>query len=207
MKRFVLMIVLCMSLCFAGCGEIAASHVEEGEEKSVFAEETESSENSNREIFVDFTEEGMNMNGQIVTLPVEVDELIELWGEARITSYENEMGNRYIYTWDALGIYCYIEGEQYVNCIGILKNNVGGIECFPVQAFAGNMTIEGEPWYEVLRKGENMEFMRRCELGTYSLIGEYTDVFEPEMTGTGADYVGIEMSSQTMLDAMWDEIY
>ena len=35
---------------------------------------------------------------------------------------------------------------------------------------------------------------RMYTVGDYSLWSEYTDIYEPEKTGTAADYVGIEMS-------------
>lgn len=177
-KLYIFMFCLCVLLFLGSCGK----------------EEVQNTHN------IDFTKEGMIYDGVTIKIPVEMSELVELWGEPRVTVHV--MGDdpktsweRYNCTWDELGIHCYVNQGEPVHCIAVMVNKNADYEHYPKEEYQGEVLIEGEPWYKVLPQGTDFEFFREVIVGNYSLVGEYIDVIQPEATHTEADYVGIEMSA------------
>lgn len=199
-KKFLAIItVMVMAIMNIGCGATPIDNPNEDDEKITVSEEV--SDDEEELISVDFAADGMHVGDQVIHLPVDGEELIVLWGEPRIVVHEDpeypDAPKRSNYVWDEQGIYCYLYDNGQVHCIGVMVNKVDDYAHYPQKMFEGTMTIEGEPWYEVMPAGENWEFFRIYTVGECSLVSEYTDIFAPEQTGTAADYVGIEMSSAT----------
>ncbi len=196
-KKFAVVIALMVSVFSTGCGRLTDLFFVRNEVNTEVVDEetahTEAAvaEDSIQIESIDFSEEGMNVDGKIIPLPAKAHELIALWGEPRLTLHD---GKRFNYTWDELGLYCYAYEDGTVHCIGVKVNPSIDIHYYPKKMYTGNMTVGGEPWYEVVQTGEDLEFFRKCIIGDYSLYAEYTDIYNPEATGTDADYDGIEMS-------------
>lgn len=198
-KYLTIMVVMAMTVMSIGCGATTKDNPNENDEKITVLEEV--SKDDEEVLLVDFAADGMHVGDQVIHLPVDGEELIALWGEPRIVVHENpeypDAPKRMNYVWDDQGFFCYLYDNGQVHCIGVLVNKVDDYLYYPQKMFEGTMTIEGEPWYEVMPAGEDLEFFRIYMVGECSLVSEYTDIFAPEQTGTAADYVGIEMSSAT----------
>lgn len=192
--------VMAIALLCMGCKTTEKENPKSNEENVVASEEVSKSDakDEKKQLSVDFAEDGMHVDDRVIQLPVDGEELIALWGEPRVVVYEDtedsDAPKRSNYVWDEKGIYCYLFDDDYVHCIGVMVNKVDDYAHYPKKTFEGTMTIEGESWYEVMPTGEDLEFFRAYTVGDYSLWSEYTDIFEPEKTGTAADYIGIEMS-------------
>lgn len=192
--------VMAIALLCMGCKTTEKENPKSNEENVVASEEVSKSDakDEKKQLSVDFAEDGMHVDDRVIQLPVDGEELIALWGEPRVVVYEDtedsDAPKRSNYVWDEKGIYCYLFDDDYVHCIGVMVNKVDDYAHYPKKTFEGTMTIEGEPWYEVMPTGEDLEFFRAYNVGDYSLWSEYTDIFDPEKTGTAADYDGIEMS-------------
>ncbi len=198
------MAVMAMAVLSVGCKTTAKENPKGNDEKVAVSEEVSKGDaKDDKELLsLDFAEDGMHVGDRVIPLPVDGEELIALWGEPRVVVHEDpeypDLPKRTNYVWDEKGIFCYLykKGELYsdVNCIGVVVNKDNDYVHYPQNLFEGTMTIEGEPWYEVLPAGEDLELFRVYTVGKYSLWSEYTDIFDPEKTGTAADYIGIEMS-------------
>ena len=196
--------VMAIALLCMGCKTTEKENPKSNEENVVASEEVSKSDakDEKEQLSLDFTEDGLHVGNHIIPLPVDGEELIALWGEPRVVVHEDpeypDAPKRTNYVWDEKGIFCYLykQGEVYsdVNCIGVVVNKDNDYVHYPQQMFEGTMTIEGKPWYKALPAGEDLELFRVYTVGEYSLWSEYTDIFEPEKTGTAADYIGIEMS-------------
>lgn len=195
--------VVAMALLCMGCKTTEKENPKSNEENVVASEEVSKSDakDEKEQLSLDFTEDGLLVGNHIIQLPADGDELIALWGEPRVVVHEDpedsDAPKRSNYVWDEKGIYCYLYDDDYVHCIGVMVNKVDDYAHYPQKMFEGTMTIEGEPWYEVMPNGEDWEIYRRCIVGESSLVSVYTDFSTPERTGTAADYEGIEMSSAT----------
>lgn len=193
------MVVLCM-----GCKTATKDNSKESGEKAVASEDVakNGAKDEKELLSLDFAEDGMHVGDQVIPLPVDEKTLITLWGEPRVVVHEDpeypDAPKRMNYVWDELGIFCYLYEQEGVHsdvyCISVVVNKDNEYVHYPQQMFKGTMTIEGKPWYEALPAGEDLELFRVYTVGEYSLWSEYTDIFDPEKTGTAADYVGIEMT-------------
>ena len=194
---------LSAAVLLSGCGTSA----DESANTTAVSTTITAEETAEQVLTVDFTEQGMNINGETIGIPVEMDVLTELLGEPRATEYQTDLEDipdymleefpemalkRINYTWDELGIYCYTTEGQPVNCIGVMVNKNLDVEHYPEKMFDGEMTICGEPWYEVMRNGTDLELFRTVTLGDYMLLSEHTDIYAIEASHSAADYVGIE---------------
>lgn len=163
---------------------------------------------SSEMISIEITEQGFTINGTVVEIPCHIDTLKTLLGKPREVVYQTPRSQipsqmlaqfpelaakRINYTWDSLGIYCYTNANSVVNCIGVQRRVRLQVNHTPKAMFAGTITIMGEPWYQAVRQGEDMEVHRRIVVGHYSVVSEYADFSAVESTGTEADYSGIEV--------------
>ena len=190
MKKTILAIVavMAMAVLCLGCKTATKEKAKESDGKE--------------SVLIDFAADGMHVGNKVIPLPVDGEELIALWGEPRVVIHEGE-GNpdatrRANYVWDELGIFCYLYEREGVYSdvysLGVMVNKIDDFKHYPENMFNGTMTIEGKTWYKALPAGEDLELFRVYTVGDYSLWSEYTDIYDPEKTGTAADYVGIEMS-------------
>lgn len=199
-KYLVILAVMAMAVLCIGCKTTAKDNPKENDEKVAVSEDVSKGDAKEEKEFlsIDFAAEGMHVGDHVIQLPADGEELIALWGEPRVVVHEAPEGSdapkRSNYVWDDKGIYCFLYDDDYVHCIGVMVNKVDDYAHFPQKMFEGTMTIEGEPWYEVMPTGEDWEMYRRYIVGECSLVSVYTDYFAPEQTGTVADYEGIEMS-------------
>lgn len=203
-RVFVTVAVMAMTLLCMGCKTIPNENPKGNDENVVASEEVSKGDakGEKEQISLDFSEAGMHVGDQVIPLPVDGEKLIALWGEPRVVVHENEENldapKRTNYVWDEIGIFCYLYEQDGVHsevyCIGIVVNKDNDYIHYPEKMFEGTMTIEGKPWYKALPSGEDLELFRVYNVGDYSLWSEYTDIYNPEKTGTAADYVGIEMT-------------
>ncbi len=190
MKKRILAIVavMAMAVLCLGCKTATKENAKESDGKE--------------SVLIDFAADGMHVGNKVIPLPVDGEELIALWGEPRVVIHEDEGASdaprRANYVWDELGIFCYLYeqdgGYSDVYSIGVMVNKIDDFKHYPQNMYEGTMTIEGKSWYKALPTGEDLELFRVYTVGDYSLWAEYTDIYDPEKSGTAADYVGIEMS-------------
>ena len=203
-KYLAIIAVMAMTLLCIGCKTTTNENPKGNDEKVVASEEVSKGDakDEKEQISLDFAEDGMHVGDKVIPLPVDGAELIALWGEPRVVVHENEVNldapKRTNYVWDEIGIFCYLYEQDGVHSdvysIGVVVNKDNDFVHYPEKMFKGTMTIEGKPWYKALPTGEDLELFRVYTVGDYSLWSEYTDIYNPEKTGTAADYVGIEMS-------------
>ena len=203
-RVFVTVAVMAMVLLCMGCKTATKEETKENNKKVTASEDEEKKDTKDEReaISIDFSEDGMHVGDKVIPLPVDGEKLIALWGEPRVVVHENEVNldapRRTNYVWDEIGIFCYLYEQDGVHSdvysIGVVVNKDNDYVHYPEKMFKGTMTIEGKPWYKALPTGEDLELFRVYTVGDYSLWSEYTDIYNPEKTGTAADYVGIEMS-------------
>ncbi|MGN1340532.1 MAG: hypothetical protein ACI4WS_09590 [Oscillospiraceae bacterium] len=135
---------------------------------------------------VNLTENGFELNGIHVDLPTHISVLEKMLGKPRGVSFKNDeeteavLGNtklvsrRVNYAWDDIGLYCYTKNGTVVSTFGILISTEGHQYKYnPHSSFSGTLMIDGRPWLDVMKDGEDTMPLRRYVLGGYSIIGEY----------------------------------
>lgn len=158
---------------------------------------------------IDISDSGLTIDGVHVDMPIHISTIAKLLGKPRAVAYKTSAESREFlegmrgkgmvtkrvnYAWDDLGLYCYTENGAVLSTFGIRLSQQGdSYKHSPRKPFCGTVTINGRPWFEVLNTAEDMEVFRRYELECYSIIGEYTDPFEPPDSRTEQSYSIIEV--------------
>ena len=148
---------------------------------------------ASEELDINVTETVICINGNNVDIPCHLDALIKYFGKPKRSP--SKSGN-VIFTWDALGLYCYTKGNNVVHCFAVKVNNGDMSTPFePKTLFKGKLSICGENWEEVMYKGEDMEgfFRQRVFEGLY-LVAEYVDFETADQNGCAGAYSGVEIS-------------
>ncbi len=152
----------------------------------------------------------ITLNGNKLVLPTEIDNVTAILGNPRAQQYDtkvsdkqfldsmyknNSVTNRVNFMWDDLGIKCYTLNGKTVTTFSV-ELNKGSLN-YPNTTrdlFKGNVTINGKPWLDTVKTGQDLEVIQQLRLGKYTITCEYTD-FEAEASKrTEKDYTGIEVS-------------
>ena len=149
-----------------------------------------------RNLIINVTENGIDINGEHITLPCDIDLLKRLLGEARQTeqrSYrtdhraynpKNPNPKIYNYTWDKIGLYCRSFDDKLADYVCARTSGEIDYAFLPEETFSGIFTINGINWFDVMKKsqiywfaeqGEGIPRCRYVRLGQYLILSHYTD--------------------------------
>lgn len=144
------------------------------------------------ELNINITDTSVSINGNIIEVPCHLDRLKAFFGKPR--KFVGKSGN-INFTWDDLGVYCYTKGNNVVYCIAV-KAHKGDIvtDTDPRSMFKGVLTINGEPWEEVMHGGEDLDVARERVLNGLALFSEYVDMEKGDSEGCRGAYSGVEVS-------------
>lgn len=141
---------------------------------------------------IDITPKKIIINGKKkFSLPADIKKLCKIFGNPRGVGFDtkrddkeflesmhgkNTVTNRVNYAWDSLGVYAYTQNGKAVTCFGIrVGENVNMYPHIPASVFRGTVTVNGMPWLNALKRGEDDMVFLKIRLGEYSVIAEYTD--------------------------------
>ena len=129
----------------------------------------------NNKLVIDYYAAGITINGKVITLPTDIS-AFDFLGEARKVKTKAGIN----YSWDEAGVYCYTRNKGKVHCFGIaLKKGELELETTPHKFYAGEVTINGRSWEEVVAQGEQTEFFMKALCGGYSVVAEFCQFMDP----------------------------
>ncbi len=172
-------------------------------------------------ITIDVTEEYITINGKQFTLPIEMEKLFELFGEAQkhtfgkvniefLSQEDNDMINNAVseqranFTWNDLGLYAFTNEGKYANTLMVRfrpKVDRDDPEQYPTNMFGGTVTINGGDWFEFLKpvKTEYSNSGNKYrELGRYVIFGNFTEREFKDKKRTDKHYANIQISLNTL---------
>ncbi|MBE6901980.1 MAG: hypothetical protein E7478_05855 [Ruminococcaceae bacterium] len=171
-------------------------------------------------IAINVAEEYVEINGKQFTLPIKMEELVQLFGEAEketfgkvnieyLTQEDNDMINRSVseqranFAWDDLGLYAFTNEGRYAKTLMVrLRPRVDhdDPEHYPTNMFGGTLTINGAHWFEFLKpvkpKYSNSASKGRV-LGRHIIYGSFTDRDFKDKKRTDKHYANIQISLNT----------
>lgn len=155
---------------------------------------------------LNITAKGLEIDGVPLDLPTHISAANKLLGKPRGVTYKPNpetdkalggagvVSKRVNYAWDKLGLYCYTKNGTVLSAFGIRLTLKGGnFKHYPENIFAGKVTIEGKPWFEVMNSASDCDVFRKLVLGGYSIISEYVDFDAQPESRTAEDYTCIEI--------------
>lgn len=171
-------------------------------------------------IAVNVTEEYVEINGKQFSLPIKMEELVELFGEPVkhtfgkvniecLSQEDNDMINRSVseqranFAWDDLGLYAFTNESKYAKTLMVrLRPRVDrdDPEQYPKNMFGGTLTISGAHWFEFLKpvkpKYSNSDSKGRV-LGRHIIYGSFTEREFKDKKRTDRHYSYIQISLNT----------
>ncbi|MDE7281680.1 MAG: hypothetical protein K2N36_08075 [Ruminiclostridium sp.] len=160
-------------------------------------------------VYINITDKNIVVNQNNITLPCSIDRITAILGQPRAQRYETKpedkemlrkmhpnekVTDRTNYMWDNLGIKCYTLDGQTVNTFGIeLNKGVLDYPNVPSNMFGGTVTINGRPWLQAIKLGDDEMVLQKLKLGKFSLCAEYVDIDQDMNDRTERDYTGIEI--------------
>ena len=171
-------------------------------------------------ISINVTEEYVEINGKKFTLPIKMEELFDIFGEAQkhtfgkvniefLTQEQNDMINNSVseqranFTWNDLGLYAYTNEGRYADCLmARLRPCVDreDPEHYPQNMFGGTLTINGAHWFEFLKpvKPEYSNSSNKSRtLGRHVIYGDFTEREFKDKKRTDRHYGHIQISLKT----------
>ena len=171
-------------------------------------------------ISINVTEEHIEINGKQYTLPIKMEELVQLFGEPVkhtfgkvniefLTQEQNDMINNSVseqranFAWNELGLYAFTNEGKYAKALMVrLRPRVDrdAPEHYPTNMFGGTLTINGEHWFEFLKpvkpEYSNSSNKKRA-LGRYIIFGDFTEREFKDKKRTDKHYGHIQISLNT----------
>ncbi len=171
-------------------------------------------------ITINVTEEHIEINGKQYMLPIKMEELFDIFGEAQkhtfgkididfLTKEDNDFINESVseqranFTWNDLGLYAFTNEGRYADCLmAMLRPSTDGSdpEHYPQNMFGGTLTINGAHWFEFLKpiKPEySNSSNKKRKLGRYIIYGEFTEREFKDKKRTDKHYSSIQISMNT----------
>lgn len=148
---------------------------------------------NDKSFLINITPKGVIINGKKkFSLPCDMKKLTKIFGSPRAAMFEtdrenkefleamhgqNTVTNRVNFSWDSLGVYCYTLNGKKATCFGIRITDqpIAIYPQTPKTPFRGTVTVNGSPWLEAVKRGEDCEVFFNLINGEYSVIAEYTD--------------------------------
>ncbi len=150
-----------------------------------------------KDITIDVDEENVTINGKQLSMPVNINELVELFGtpekqtfgkvyvdvlDDEDNAFLNSMvGQRINYVWNDLGLYAYTDDRVNVNTLMLVIRPYEDHEMpeiYPKNMFGGTFTIKGGSWFEPLKpiKTEySNSAEKKMELGRHLIYANFTE--------------------------------
>lgn len=157
---------------------------------------------------IDIRDDCFYINGKKLEVPIHINTLKAVLGEPRkkyfrtnkedrefLEEYNKEqITKRVNYFWDGPGLMCYTNNGEVVNCFGIVfRHGDFDLSVQPKGLYKGVVTINGNPWFDVIKSGEDCEFYMEKRVGFYKLTAEYADFNQPADERTEESFNGIEI--------------
>ncbi len=173
-----------------------------------------------QDITINVTEEYIEINGKQFILPIKMEELFAIFGEAQkhtfgkvdidfLTKEDNDLINNSVseqranFTWNALGLYAFTNEGRYADCLMVmLRPSTDGTdpEHYPTNMFGGTLTINGARWFEFLKpvkpEYSNSSNKKRV-LGRHIIFGNFTNRDFKDKKRTDKQYSNIQISMKT----------
>lgn len=171
-------------------------------------------------ISINVTEEYVEINGKQFTLPVKMEELVQLFGEPQkhtfgkvniefLSQEDNDMINSSVseqranFAWNDLGLYAFTNEGRYAKTLMVmLRPRTDGTdpEHYPTNMFGGTLTVNGGSWFEFL-KPVKTEYSNSASkgrvLGRYIIYGHFTTRDFKDKKRTDSHYSNIQISLNT----------
>ncbi len=176
-------------------------------------------------ITVNLTETAIELNGKSYTFPIQLTELVELFGEPEkfvfgkmyidvLSDKQNAYLNqttpqRLNFVWHELGIKAYCYDRVTVRAIQFQLRPYAYREmptASPSSMFGGEITFNGQPWFELMKpvKPESSgSYSKSFKFGVHKIHGAFTDPQKKDKLRTEKDYTNIEIA----LDSEVSEIF
>lgn len=157
---------------------------------------------------IDICDNYFVINGQKLEVPIHIDALTAVLGKPRAQHFKTDansqhvleslhsepVSNRVNYTWDDLGLMCYTHNGKVVNTFGIcIQPQTNDSPSNPKSLYKGKISINGGPWLPVIMAGENCDFFREAQVGSYLITAEYTDFEQDDITRNEKSFTGLEI--------------
>lgn len=159
---------------------------------------------------INITDKGLEVNGELLDLPVHISSLERLFGEPRAIKYETSpemrqfleeihgkgmVTNRVNYAWDELGLFCFTMNAKVVSTFAIRLSTKGDThKHFPISAFKGTVLINGKPWFEVMKNAVDQETSCQYVMDFYSVRAEYINCNETQETRKADGFMTISIA-------------
>lgn len=178
-----------------------------------------------QDIIVNLTEDKIEINGKSYAFPIQLTELVELFGEPEKFVFGkmyidvlSEKQNAYLnqttpqrlnFVWHDLGIkaYCYdrvtVRALQFQFRPYIYREMP---TASPSNMFGGKLTINGQPWFELIKpvKPESSgSYTKGFKFGVHKIHGAFTTPEMKDNLRTEKDYTNLEIA----LDAELSETF
>lgn len=165
-------------------------------------------DNGSAKFSIDIRDDCFVVNGQKLEVPIHIDALCRVLGAPRKKGFRTDEEDRAVleqvrggpiskrvnYYWDNLGLMCYTDNGEVAGCFGITFRHADyGAAVQPKELYTGNVTINGQPWFDVMKNGEDCEFFLEKQVGFYKLTAEYADFDQPADERTEESFNGIEI--------------
>lgn len=171
-------------------------------------------------ITINVTEEYVEINGKQFTLPIKMEELFAIFGEAQkhtfgkvnidfLSKEDNDFINESVseqranFAWNDLGMYAFTNEERYAKTLMVrLRPSTDGDdpEHYPTNMFGGTLTINGAHWFEFLKpvktKYSNSKNKGRV-IGRHIIYGSFTNRDFKDKKRTDKHYGSIQISLNT----------
>ena len=169
-----------------------------------------------KDITIDVDEEHITINGKKLALPINMNELVELFGKPEKQTFGkvyvdvlddddnaflNAMvGQRINYVWNDLGLYAYTDDRVNVNTLMLVIRPYEDHEMpeiFPKNMFGGTFTINGGSWFPPL-KPIKTEYSNSAEkkmrLGRHLIYANFTSRDFKDKNRTERHYSGFQIT-------------
>lgn len=174
---------------------------------------------------VNLTESSIELNGKTFTFPIQLTELVEMFGEPEKFSFgkmyidvlsdkQNAILNqttpqRLNFMWHDLGIKAYCYDRVTVRALQFQLRPYTYREmptASPSSMFGGKITLNGQPWFELIKpvKPESSgSYSKSFKFGVHKIHGAFTTPDMKDKLRTEKDYTNIEIA----LDSEVSEIF
>lgn len=173
-----------------------------------------------QDITINVTDEYVEINGKQFTLPIKMEELFDIFGEAQkhtfgkvnieyLTQEDNDMINNSVseqranFAWNDLGLYTFTNEGRYAKTLMLRfrpSTDNDDPEHYPTNMFGGTLTINGAHWFEFLKpvktKYSNSSDKSRV-IGRYIIYGSFTERDFKDKKRTDKHYSSIQISLNT----------
>ncbi len=173
-----------------------------------------------QDITINVTEEYVEINGKQFMLPIKIEELFDMFGEAQkhtfgkvnidfLTKEDNDLINESVseqranFAWNELGLYAFTNESRYAKTLMVrLRPSIykADPEQYPTNMFGGTLTINGAHWFEFLKpiktKYSNSSDKSRV-IGRYIIYGSFTERDFKDKKRTDKHYSYIQISLNT----------